>query len=93
MKKGEMPAYLASFSSASQKRKGLLVVMQTFLAPEYEEIARAVMSILDDYQRAPNHILQAFFVVTGAFESTMRRASIIPRPRNHGFPPAPVIYP
>ena len=72
MTKGEMPAYLASFSSASQKRKYLLVVMQTFLALEYEEISPAFTSILDDYRRTPNHILQAFSVVPGAFESAMQ---------------------
>ena len=71
MRKGSMPKYLASFCSPNQKRKGLLVVMQTFLALEYEEIAPTVMPILDDYQRTPTYILQAFFDVTGAFESAM----------------------
>ena len=37
MTKGEMPAYLASFISPNQKRKGLLVITQTFLALEYEK--------------------------------------------------------
>ena len=78
MTKGEMPAYLASFISPNQKRKGLLVIMQTFLALEYEEIAPAVMSILNDSRCTPNCILQAFFVVPRAFESAMQRASIIP---------------
>ena len=63
MTKGDMPTYLASFSSPNQKRKGLLIVMQIFLALEYEEIAPAVMPILDDCQHTPTHILQEFFVV------------------------------
>ena len=93
MTKGEMPAYLASFISPNQKQKGLLVITQTFLALEYGKIAPAVMSILNDSQHIPNHILQAFFVFPGAFESTMQRASIIPQPNNHGFHQASVIYP
>ena len=51
MTKGEIPEYLASFSSRNQKRKGLLVAMWAFLALEYSEIASAVMTILND----PNH--------------------------------------
>ena len=93
MRKGSMPKYLASFCSPNQKWKDLLIVMQTFLVLEYKQIPPAVMSILNDYQRTPDHILQAIFVVPGAFESAMWRAGIIPRPRNHGFPQATVIYP
>jgi hypothetical protein len=51
------------------------------------------MSILEDSRRTPTEVLQAFFVVPGAFESAMRRANIIPRPKNHGIPPTPVVYP
>ena len=60
MTKGSIPEYLSSFPSVNQKWNGLLVSVETFIAIAYEEIAPTVMPILRDYQRNPNHTIQAF---------------------------------
>ena len=89
---GYIPEYLALLSSQNQQWKGLFVSMQTFIAIEYKECLQSVMIILGDYQRTPNHILQAFFVISGAFEYAMRCAGILPRPKNHGFTQVCAVY-